>query len=639
MKKTFIFLIISSIFICNSNAQKSLIDSSFGKNGTSFFDVPGEIFNSGVCLEELKDNRTAMIYLTRNLGGDLDTLNIFFADDKGNVISNGKEDSRALALPLADYGFKNSYLSAVNEQPDGKILIAGRDIYSSTINYAFVVRCMPDGTVDKSFGENGITKQVFYGEIQNGYGLSILLGNSIQADSKGRIVLSVLYYCECSNDTLMLLRFLSNGQPDNEFGENGIASVYSGKGYYSGSINQFVISGDDKIITCGSDGVYPPEHKNNFVVKRFNTDGSIDSSFGENGKCFNYFNIKYPNYASFVRLNKEGKIIIGGFYTINDFRSYHDMGLVSINADGTPDNSFGNGSRVAIDYPGKSFGWNGYPLWQDMEIQENNKIVLGSTLTEIKLNPEQWDGIVYRFNEDGSSDKEFTDSSFYIFNLKGIVDTNSTQTNITQLELKRDGDILIFGSFYSTNKEMPFGYSYMQRLNGDYVKLAPVARIRKWVRHHILHFEDTNPLTITAYYSIEQKQDNGYKEIARLQPKADSQYSFALPTSSTEENYRISAVQKDGSKAASAMITDAASIKESSLHIWPNPAKNLINIETNFSIKEIKISNMQSLSLLTVKGNGLQKQYLQTDLLKEGLYYVEVKGLNGEQQVTKFMKE
>ena len=53
-------------------------------------------------------------------------------------------------------------------------------------------------SVRQRIGENGMAKQVFYGEIQNGFGLHILMANSVETDSKNRIVLSMKYY-DCKN--------------------------------------------------------------------------------------------------------------------------------------------------------------------------------------------------------------------------------------------------------------------------------------------------------------------------------------------------------------------------------------------------------------------------------------------------------
>ncbi len=651
MKKLITPFLFTLIFFCNANAQKSLIDSSYGRNGTSFFTLPGGIISYSQFVKELKDNRTLIVYQTKSISGHPDTINIVFADDKGNIIQDGDSDARALALPLADYGFKNSILEAINQQPDGKILITGTDDSGSSLDYLFVLRCMPDGSVDKSFGENGMVKQAFYGKIINGYGVVIDGSNSIETDSKNRILLSMIYSCECSNDTLMLLRFLPDGKIDNDFGADGIARVYSGMGSYGGYINQLVILPDDKILTCGDDGLrddQDPANKNKFVIIRFNADGSVDSSFGVNGRSFNYYNIKYDNVPWFIRLDRNNKIVVGGNYTINQFRYYENLGVVRLNTDGSADNEFGTDSRLIIDYPGYSLHGtqNLGDNLGDMEVQENGKILFGATLTDIKLDPTIWDGIVYRFNEDGSHDISFADSGIYQYSFVGVFDTVDTKDSLNQMELKRDGDILLYGSFSSTNGEANYNYKYLTRLNGDPVKNHPtIAQIKRWIIHHILHFTDTNPGT--AYYAIEQKTSSeNFKQVATVNARSsgENNYTFNLATTnapSVTNAYRIKAVQNDGSAVYSNVFTDISDNTAGIINVSPNPAKDVLTIQglhTNMQY-EIRILNKEAIQKSSFK--ILSSTNYKTDIsaLQSGIYFLEIKDNEGKINSLKFVKE
>lgn len=96
----------------------------------------------------------------------------------------------------------NSFANAVAVQPDGKIVVAGIPL---------LVRYNSDGTLDTTFGKNGI---VTNSGVDRGMDLVI------QPD--GKIVVvgfsgGGLFTC------FHVARFNSNGSPDTTFGTNGIA--------------------------------------------------------------------------------------------------------------------------------------------------------------------------------------------------------------------------------------------------------------------------------------------------------------------------------------------------------------------------------------------------------------------------------
>lgn len=95
--------------------------------------------------------------------------------------------------------------------PDGKVLIAGTHLYdlvgSVGLNVLFLARFLPDGRPDPSFGVNGAMFDTTRRLIED---VSIL----IQPDEK------ILAWQEDDGSTdFVLSRYLSNGQPDPDFGE------------------------------------------------------------------------------------------------------------------------------------------------------------------------------------------------------------------------------------------------------------------------------------------------------------------------------------------------------------------------------------------------------------------------------------
>ncbi len=407
MKK--IIFILLSITVINATAQEGIINTKYGDTGTTIFRYPFNvaIFGSPL-LQELNSKNTVVALHLRDFFKSKDSLCLMFFDNDGLLIKDSEtDDGLKLRLAFADYGFKKTYIDAITEQPDGKILIAGRDITFVNYNYAFVIRCMADGSLDTTFGENGIAKQVFYGKFQEYAKLEIAMANSIAMDSKQNILIGVTYGGEGNGDTAMILRYLPTGLPDPSFGRNGILLVNSGASKFGGYISQLAVTKDDKILMTGNDGNPPEQYLNHFVVKRFNMDGTPDEGFGVQGKYFDQVQDRYRNYTpEYMRIDSKNWIVLGQFYIKNEIRTFISFGLIRLNEHGYRDESFGDNGLVLLDYKDSSFTGD-FGFLADMQLQENDKIVFGATLTDVKINPAIYDVIVYRFNEDGTSDLNF----------------------------------------------------------------------------------------------------------------------------------------------------------------------------------------------------------------------------------------
>lgn len=151
-------------------------------------------------------------------------------------------------------------------QQDGKIVVAGYSSIGSS--YAFtVVRYEPTGTVDSTFGTEGIVRLFFPG----GSGRDMARSVVLQPD--GRIVAAGV----SSNGQGMsfaLVRYTTDGVPDSTFGTNGtVRAQVLGVPGSNDDASSVVLQANGKIVVAGtSNGV--------FGVMRFNSNGSIDTTFG-----------------------------------------------------------------------------------------------------------------------------------------------------------------------------------------------------------------------------------------------------------------------------------------------------------------------------------------------------------------------
>ena len=81
---------------------------------------------------------------------------------------------------------------------------------------------------------------------------------------------------------------------------------------------------------------------NDFALVRYNTDGSLDTSFDSDGKVTTA--IGSANDSAFsVAIQSDGKIVVAGY---SDNGSNDDFALVRYNTDGTLDTSFDSDGKV-----------------------------------------------------------------------------------------------------------------------------------------------------------------------------------------------------------------------------------------------------------------------------------------------------
>ncbi len=221
--------------------------------------------------------------------------------------------------------------TTVKIQNDGKILIGGTTVEINNNNFG-VYRLMPNGSIDTSFGFNGLTAKI-NGNIGLG---SVIYAMDILPD--GKIICSGGFY-EINNtfDNFCTVKYNSNGTIDTTFGNNGMVLTAVDTG--GDVINTQIIQPDGKILLSGyaSDGVhyYLP-------LMRLNPNGSIDTTFGINGLVSqDITDAPYPTCQSIV-LQPDGKIVAVG----NSAKSF----ISRFNSDGSLDTTFNNTGYNVCDF-------------------------------------------------------------------------------------------------------------------------------------------------------------------------------------------------------------------------------------------------------------------------------------------------
>src|SRR5438034_7806732 len=173
---------------------------------------------------------------------------------------------------------------------------------------------------------------------------------AIQADGKLVVVGQTYKNNDYSNEDFVATRYNTDGTLDTTFGRGGkVRTDFPGLAAVPSAV---VIQSDGKIVVAG--GAFPQfTFAGNFEVVRYNPNGSLDRSFGNGGIVTTTF--PQGSYAFDVALQPDGKIIAAGTVFV-DFipgePSNTDFALARYNPDGTPDATFGSGGQVTTDFVG-----------------------------------------------------------------------------------------------------------------------------------------------------------------------------------------------------------------------------------------------------------------------------------------------
>ena len=139
------------------------------------------------------------------------------------------------------------------------------------------------------------------------------------------------------DNNFSVARFDKNGNLDNSFGIGGKVITLIGSSR-SGIEDIAIQQNDNKIVATGysfNGDLFQ------FTTVRYNQNGSLDNSFGNNGIVITPVN-NFSSEPNSVVIQNDGKILVGGYITTTKFENGdRDYAIVRYNSDGSLDNSFG----------------------------------------------------------------------------------------------------------------------------------------------------------------------------------------------------------------------------------------------------------------------------------------------------------
>jgi uncharacterized delta-60 repeat protein len=204
--------------------------------------------------------------------------------DNGRVTTPGNGEGRAVLI-----------------QPDGKIVTVGAREVGVNFHFQFgATRHDANGNLDPSFGTGGIATTPLGGNDDKARDAALLPDGGFvavgQADPAG-----------LANVDFGVVRYTADGHPDPSFNSTGVETTdIAGRGDVA---NAVAVQPDGKIVAAGEAETAPGFF--DFAVVRYNTDGTLDTSFDGDGIVTTDLGSEFDD-ATAVAIQSDGKIVVAG---------------------------------------------------------------------------------------------------------------------------------------------------------------------------------------------------------------------------------------------------------------------------------------------------------------------------------------
>ena len=388
----------------NTPSPPGSLVSTYGSTGKSVLAIAGSsavnVYNS-----KLQADGKLVLVGSVKMTGSLDWLT-------ARLNTDGSFDTsfNGTGYSIYSYGSSDDELIGIDIQSDGKILTAG--IGSSSHSDITTARWNSDGTLDTTFNGTGIAVKTDPSWYNGGY--------TVKVQSDGKILVGGYLYTGGYKD--IVLRYNTDGTPDTTFNSTGVVLFNTGTG--SAYVQDISIQSDGKIMLAGGSkisGYYQAG------LARLNADGTFDTSFDGDGKKEITISTGADAQLDRVEVLSNGKILSSG-RTSNGSNS--DGILFQLNSDGSMDSGFGSSGIVTFDSGGDD-------AFMHFAIDSNGRIIVaGRTPGAGSFS----DGLIWRFNSNGSIDTSFGTSGHINLSMSGYA------SDILSPQILSDGKIWAVGS-------------------------------------------------------------------------------------------------------------------------------------------------------------------------------------------------
>ncbi|MCC6511447.1 MAG: hypothetical protein IT423_20275 [Pirellulaceae bacterium] len=435
-------------------ASDGSLDPSFGNNGLLIRDMGGWISAQDVALQ----SNGGVVIAGNNMS--VQNLSVYRLHPNGTLDAN----FGVFGVSAVDFELPPAFLweergASVEIQSDGRIVA----MCEYDAKWLGLVRLNANGSIDTSFSDNGKLEivadfstvvidmkihtdgRIFamssfrtYAVLPNGtlddtfgffpYRDLLAGGNPID---HGMVlsedgILMVGNYTSWQDQKMLFHRGLFNGAMDTSFGQGGKLHLLSGPSRDVSSDS--TLQADGKLLMAG-------KTIENLGITRYQTNGSLDPSFGQGGKVTmeplpSYF---LDSVAS-VDVVRNGQIIVAANFRKRDLTDANVF-LLRLNANGSLDTTFGVDGYQMLDLGASEYA-------SDLLIQPNGKMVVA-----VNRFSTGWNAALFRCNADGTLDTSFSHD--------GSLQMATNGSKFAKILLQPDGRILA-GGHLSFGQNVPF---------------------------------------------------------------------------------------------------------------------------------------------------------------------------------------
>ncbi len=227
-----------------------------------------------------------------------------------------------------------------------------------------------------------------------------------------------------NRSNLILAKVNSNGSLDTSFGNNGIAPFSDSRNFV---IKACAVQQDGKIVLGGY-------CEDAFCALRFNANGSLDTSFGSNGIVTDELGLN-DSFVECMTLQDDGKIILAGWGIQSHTYNFYESIVARLDENGQFDTSFGTNGYIVFDVH------DDLDSAHDVEVLADGKIMINGYYHIYQENCLRYAIYLNRRNADGSVDTSFGTNGFVTNECVSYAENYSEEMLISE-----DGTIFCTGN-------------------------------------------------------------------------------------------------------------------------------------------------------------------------------------------------
>lgn len=419
MKQILTFLL--TLIFALGFSQDGFLDTTYGNSG--FY-----VHNSGAYGKSIEiDANQKMVIGTYSTNSAFK----FYRFSSSNQLDTTFGTGGATSISL---GGENAVLNDMKIQPNGKIVSVGywEDAGSANRKDFIVIRLNADGTLDTTF--NGT------GKVTVAFGTNEDIANAVAIQNDGKILVAGHSFTGSYRD-VAIARINVDGTLDNTFGTNGkVTTDIAGN---NDAATCIAINGDGKFAVgsytygAGSSSIFA-----DFGIAKYNTNGSLDTSFSSDGKHVAVISPSGNDKPVAITFQSNGKILMGGSAFLNT-SVRDDFAIVRLNTNGTLDTSFSTDGIFTT-----TIGSSDDTAYA-MKLLSDGKILLAGTIASGSYTDIGLIRVTSSGNLDGT------------FGTNGKTQQGYGNLSVIQdMDVMNDGKIMVCGSAGTTN-------IFLARFNGS----------------------------------------------------------------------------------------------------------------------------------------------------------------------------